>query len=273
MKIGSKDFDFKNEYYIMGILNVTPDSFSDGGKYVDMAEAKKQVSRMIAEGASIIDVGGESTRPNHTEVDASEEMDRVVPVIKMIRENFDTVISLDTSKAAVAKAGIEVGADMINDVWGFKRDKDMARVVAESGLPVCLMHNQLGTDYDDLLADVRRSLDESVKIALDAGVEKENIILDVGIGFGKTTEQNLELLNKLEDFVGEYPLLLGTSRKSVIGNTLDLPVDERVEGTIVTTVMGMMKGVRIFRVHDVKENMRALKMTHAIMKSGVHCKQ
>ncbi len=266
MKIGNRDFDFKNEYYIMGILNVTPDSFSDGGKYVDIEEARRQVARMIDEGASIIDVGGESTRPNHIEVEAKEEIARVIPVIEMIRENFDTVISLDTSKSVVARAGIEAGVDMINDVWGFKRDKDMARVVAESGLPVCLMHNQVGTTYDNLLEDVSNSLNESVEIALAAGVKKEDIILDVGIGFGKTTEQNLVLLNKLEDFLGDYPILLGTSRKSVIGNTLELPVDERVEGTIATTVMGVMKGARIFRVHDVKENMRALKMAEAIMK-------
>ncbi len=265
MKIGNREFDFKNEYYVMGILNVTPDSFSDGGSYEDLKSAKKQVEKMLKEGADIIDVGGESTRPTHEPVDESEELRRVIPVIKMIKENFDTVISIDTSKAEVARQSLIAGADMVNDVWGMKKDPDMAAVVKEFDVPICLMHNQLGAEYGDLLADVKSGLEESVNLAKNAGIADEKIILDVGIGFGKTTEQNLEVLANMEVFNIGYPLLLGTSRKSVIGNTLDLAVDDRVEGTLVTTVLGMTKGARIFRVHDVKENYRAIQMTKAIL--------
>ncbi len=266
MKIGNKSFDFENEYYIMGILNVTPDSFSDGGNYVDLHSAKRQVAKMIDEGADIIDVGGESTRPNHKQVSVSEEISRVVPAIKMIKHSFDIPVSIDTSKSEVAIAAIEAGADMVNDVWGLKRDDNMALVVKRYDVPICIMHNQKGTKYDDLIADIKKSLYESVKIATKAGISKDKIILDVGIGFGKTTEQNLEVLNKLEKFNCDYPILLGTSRKSVIGNTLGLPVEKRVEGTIATTVIGMMKGARIFRVHDVIENVRVINMTKEIMK-------
>ncbi len=265
MKIGNREFDFINEYYVMGILNVTPDSFSDGGSYVDIEEARKQVARMIDEGADIIDVGGESTRPTHEPVIEEEELRRVIPVIKMIKEKFDTVISIDTSKAEVARQAILSGADMVNDVWGMKKDPNMAEVVKTFDVPVCLMHNQIGNEYEDLLKGVKTGLKESLDIAKNAGIDDNKIILDVGIGFGKTTEQNLEVLANMEKFDFGYPLLLGTSRKSVIGNTLDLVVDDRLEGTLVTTVLGMTKGASIFRVHDVKENYRAIKMAKAIL--------
>lgn len=269
MKIGNREFDFNNEIVIMGILNVTPDSFSDGGKFNGVAEAKAQVAKMIDEGAEIIDVGGESTRPGHEPVTAEEETNRIVPIIKMIKENFDVVVSADTSKASVAKAAIEAGADMINDVWGLKRDEDMASVIAEGGVPCCLMHNSKDTAYNHLIMDMVRDLGESVKIAMDAGIPRENIMIDPGVGFGKTVEQNLEVMRQLNVFAGlGYPVLLGTSRKSMIGKTLDLPVEERIEGTLVTTVIGLQSGAKLFRVHDVKENKRAIDMTLAIYKVG-----
>lgn len=269
MIIGNRNFDFNTEHIIMGILNVTPDSFSDGGQFVGVLEAKAQVKKMIEEGASIIDVGGESTRPGHQPVDADEEIGRVVPVIRMIKEHFDVVVSIDTSKASVARAALEAGADMVNDVWGLKKDEKMAEVIAEYNVPCCLMHNSMTGTYNHLIMDMVRELGESVKIAMDAGIQREQIIIDPGIGFGKTVEQNLEVMRQLNVFTNlGYPILLGTSRKSMIGKTLNLPVDERVEGTLVTTVIGLQLGAKIFRVHDVKENKRAIDMTLAIYKAG-----
>ncbi len=265
MKIGNKIFDFDNEYYCMGILNITPDSFSDGGKFFELEMARKQVKKMIKEGAHIIDVGGESTRPGHEEVKEEEEINRVVPVIKMIKSEFDIPVSIDTSKAVVAKEAIMAGADMVNDVWGLKRDENMADVVAKYDVPVCIMHNKDNKDYDNIVDDIILDLNESIDIAKKSGIDRGKIIIDVGIGFAKTAEQNLEVLANLEKFNIGYPQLLGTSRKSVIGNTLGLEVTQRVEGTIATTVLGMKKGARIFRVHDVKENMRAINFTKAVL--------
>ena len=252
----------------MGILNFTPDSFSDGGKFNHMEDALKHVEDMINEGADIIDIGGESTRPNHTPVGEEEEIKRVIPIIKAVREKFDIPISVDTYKAKVAEEAIKAGADLINDVWGFKKDKNMATVAAKYNVPCCLMHNRENKEYNSLMNDMLEDLKESIKIAKDAGVKDENIILDPGIGFAKTCEQNLEVMNNLEVIktLG-YPILLGTSRKSMIGLTLDLPVEERVEGTVATTVIGIMKDACDFvRVHDVKENLRAAKMTDAIVR-------
>jgi dihydropteroate synthase len=269
MKIGNKEFDFENNIYMMGILNATPDSFSDGGKFVDINLAKLQVQKMVEEGADIIDVGGESTRPGHIAVDPDEELNRVVPIIKMIKENFNTVISIDTSKALVAKAAIEAGASMVNDVWGLKRDKEMAKIIAEYNVVCCIMHNRNDSGYDDLIMDMVKDIGESVKIATEAGIKREQIIIDPGIGFAKTVEENLKVMRNLHIFTQlGYPLLLGTSRKSMIGKTLDVPVDERVEGTIATTVLGVEYGVAIFRVHDVKENKRAANMALAILGAG-----
>lgn len=265
MRIGNRDFDFTNDVYIMGILNVTPDSFSDGGQFDSLEAARAQVGKMIEEGADIIDIGGESTRPGHEPVTVEDEIDRVVPMVKMIAENFDTVISVDTSKADVAKAVIEAGAHMINDVWGLKKDPDMAKVIAEAGVPCCIMHNRDNKDYAHLMIDITRDLGESVKMATDAGIPRDHIIIDPGIGFAKSLEDNLEVMKNLPMFTQlGYPMLLGTSRKSMIGLSLDLPVEERVEGTLVTTVIGLQSGARIFRVHDVKENKRAIDMTRAI---------
>lgn len=268
MKIGSKEFNIGEKTYIMGILNFTPDSFSDGGKFNDIDVAVKHVKEMIDDGADIIDVGGESTRPGYKLVSEEEEISRVVPIIKAIKENFDISVSIDTYKAKVAEQAIQAGADLINDIWGFKKDKDMAKVAAKYNVPCCLMHNRDNTDYKNLVEDILNDLKECINIAKDAGVKDENIILDPGIGFGKTYEQNLETMNNLERIKNlGYPILLGTSRKSMIGLALNLPVEERIEGTVATTVIGIMKDACDFvRVHDVLENSRAAKMTDAIVR-------
>lgn len=262
MKIGKLDFDLEKKGYIMGILNVTPDSFSDGGSYVHIEEAVTQALKMVAEGATIIDIGGESTRPGHATVTIEEEIRRVVPVIEALVRLIDVPISIDTTKSEVARAALNAGASMINDVWGFKHDAEMASVAAEYDVPVCLMHNRKEAKYDDLITDMVSDLKESLQIAFNAGIKKDKIILDPGIGFAKTLADNLGVMKSLSIFTAMgYPVLLGTSRKSMIGQALDLPVSERLEGTIATTVLGFVEGCRIFRVHDVKENLRALKMT------------
>lgn len=270
MQIGNREFDLKNQTYIMGILNMTPDSFSDGGRFHEMDKALFHVEEMIEDGAAIIDVGGESTRPGYTVVPDEEEIERVAPVIEGIKLRFDIPVSLDTYKGNVAKAGIAAGADLINDIWGLKHDDIMAGIIAKSGLPCCLMHNRKEPDYTDYLKDVLTDLSESVRLAEKAGIEDGKIILDPGVGFGKTYENNLEILRCLEELHAfGYPILLGTSRKSVIGLTLNLPVEERLEGTLVTTVFGVIKGCSIIRVHDVKENVRAARMARAILGKSI----
>lgn len=268
MKIGNKEFDLTNGAYIMGILNVTPDSFSDGGKWNSLDNALKHTEEMIKDGAAIIDIGGESTRPGYIHVTEGEEIERVVPYIKAIKERFDVPVSIDTYKAKVAGEAVKAGADLINDIWGFKADKDMAKVAALYNVPCCIMHNRNLEEnpYTNLLEDVLADLKESIDIGLKAGVKMEMMISDPGIGFGKSYEDNLKVMNNVEKLhqLG-LPILLGTSRKSMIGLTLDLPVTERVEGTVATTVMGVMKGCSIIRVHDVKENYRAMKMTKKIL--------
>lgn len=210
---------------------------------------------MIQQGADIIDVGGESTRPGHVQIGDEEEIKRVVPVIREIKKKFDIPVSIDTYKSAVAKAALEAGADLLNDIWGFRYDEKMAELAAEYDVPVCLMHNRDNLDYDDFMEDVKKDLQISLDIAEKYGVKKENIMLDPGVGFGKTYEQNLMVMNHLEEIVDMgYPVLLGTSRKSVIGLTLDLPVDEREEGTLATSVLGAIKGCQFVRVHDVEKN-------------------
>ena len=268
MIIGNKEFHTNQNAYIMGILNVTPDSFSDGGKWNSLDRALKKAEEMIKEGADLLDIGGESTRPGHEKIREAEEIERTAPVIEALKKNFDIPISLDTYKTEVARAGILAGADLINDIWGLKWDQDLATLIAETEVCCCLMHNRDNTKYNNYLEDVRDDLEETMDIAFWAGINPEKIILDPGIGFGKTLEQNLVMMNHLELYhKWGVPLLLGTSRKSMIGLTLNLPVSERVEGTIATTVMGRMKGVSFFRVHDVKENKRALKMAEAILKA------
>lgn len=268
MKIGSREFDIQKHTYVMGILNVTPDSFSDGGKFNRMDDALFHVEEMLKEGMDILDVGGESTRPGYTLLPEGEEIARVVPIIEAVKARFDVPISLDTYKSKVAEEGIRAGADLINDIWGLKYDEKMAELIAAEGVPCVLMHNRSNTNYQDFLKDVVTDLNETIHLAKKAGIGREKIILDPGVGFGKTYEHNLQIIHHLEVLHSlGYPLLLGTSRKSVIGLTLDLPSSERVEGTIVTTVMGVLKGCAFVRVHDIKENVRTIKMTEAIMKS------
>jgi dihydropteroate synthase len=267
MKIGNKEFELGKRTYIMGILNVTPDSFSDGGKFNDIHKAVEHAREMIDKGADILDIGGESTRPNHTPLGEEDEIKRVVPIIEAISKEFDVPISIDTYKARVAEYAIKSGAHLINDVWGFKKDSNIAKVAAKYDVPCCLMHNRETNDYNNLMEDIIGDLNESIKIAIDAGVRTENIILDPGIGFAKSYEENLRTMNELEKICKMgYSVLLGTSRKSMIGNALNLPVNERVEGTVATTVMGIMKGCDFVRVHDVLENKRAAMMTDAIVR-------
>lgn len=266
MRIGNRDFDVKNHCYIMGILNVTPDSFSDGGKFNRLDEALKHTEEMLRDGADIIDVGGESTRPGHVVISAEEEIARVTPVIEAIKRNFDVPVSIDTYKGEVTLAALQAGADLVNDIWGFKHDPKVAEYTAKYKAACCLMHNRREAVYEDFQKDFIEDLRECIAIAKMAKVEDDQIILDPGVGFGKTCEMNLEIINHLEIMQQlNYPVLLGTSRKSVIGLTLDLPADERVEGTLATTVMGVMKGCSFVRVHDVKENARIIRMTEAIL--------
>ena len=268
MIIGGKQFDTQHHTYVMGILNVTPDSFSDGGRWNGKDAALRHAEEMLADGMDIIDIGGESTRPGYTQISDQEEIDRIVPIIEAVKARLDVPISVDTYKSKVAKAAIAAGADLVNDIWGLKYDPNMAECVAQSGVACCLMHNRKEAVYNDYLADVLEDLRESVRLAKQAGVADDRIILDPGIGFAKTLEQNLQLTNHVE-LLHElgYPVLLGTSRKSMIGLTLDLPKDEREEGTLATTVLGVMKGCAFVRVHDVKKNRRAIDMTEAILHS------
>lgn len=265
MIIKNKHFDTKNQVYIMGILNVTPDSFSDGGNYTTLDQALFQTEKMIQDGAAIIDVGGESTRRNYTLISDEEEIQRVCPVIEAIHERFDTVVSLDTYKSEVARAGIKSGADMINDIWGLKWDGTMAQVIAEGKVASCLMHNRKVATYENYIEDVVSDLKESLDMAQAAGMDMNQVCIDPGVGFAKDLQQNLLVMKHLDRLVElGYPVLLGTSRKSMIGLTLELPVDQREEGTIATTVYGIEKGCSIIRVHDVKGNYRAAKMTMAM---------
>lgn len=266
MRIGDREFDTKKHCYIMGILNVTPDSFSDGGKYTNMDRALFHAEEMIREGADILDIGGESTRPGHIRITVEEEAARVIPVVEAVKQRFDVPVSVDTYKSRVAEKALAAGADLINDIWGLKYDERMAEVIAKSGAACCLMHNRETAEYNDFVPDVLDDLRESVKLAKAAGIREDGICLDPGIGFGKTCAMNLEMMNYLSLMHElEYPILLGTSRKSMIGLTLDLPADQRVEGTLATTVIGVMSGCGFVRVHDVKENLRAIKMTEAIL--------
>ncbi len=270
MQIGKRQFDIKNHTYVMGILNVTPDSFSDGNQWNVPDKALNRVDEMLAEGMDILDIGGESTRPGYTQISVQEEIERVVPVIEAVKSRFDVPVSLDTYKADVAKAGIQAGVDLINDIWGLKYDAEMAKVIAESNVACCLMHNRKDAEYKNLLKDMQKDLRESLKRAEAAGIAKDKIILDPGIGFAKSYADNLEVLKACGEFrILEYPLLLGCSRKSVIGYALDLPVEERLEGTLATTVMAVLQGYSFVRVHDIKENVRAIRMTEAVLQGGV----
>ena len=294
MLIGGKVFDVEKHCYVMGILNLTPDSFSDGGQWNDMDQALFHTETMILDGMDILDIGGESTRPGHTVISDDLEIERIVPVVEAIRLRFDIPISVDTYKSAVAKAALSAGAHMINDIWGLRKDSDMATVIAQGGgstmqnsdsiaqgsgskaqgggslaqheITCCLMHNRERTDYRDFMTDMLEDLRQTVTIAKSAGINDRQIILDPGIGFAKSHAQNLQAINRIDQLkVLGYPVLLGTSRKRVVGETLNLPVSERVEGTIATTVAAVLRGCSFVRVHDVKENKRAILMTEAIL--------
>lgn len=253
---------------IMGILNVTPDSFSDGGRYDTVDKAVEQAVKLVNEGADMIDIGGESTRPGHQSVSAEEELSRILPVIEAVSQVVDVPISVDTYKAEVARQALDAGAHVLNDIWGFKLDPAMPEVAAAYGVPVILMHNRPAIDYTDFVPDVIADLRESVEIALEAGVDRANIILDPGIGFAKTRTHNLLLMNRLDEVTKlGYPVLLGTSRKSFIRAVLDLPVDDVVEGTAATVALGIAAGCDIMRVHDVKQMKRVARMCDAIVRN------
>jgi dihydropteroate synthase len=251
----------------MGIVNATPDSFSGDGLGFDVHAALEQALRFEAEGADIIDVGGESTRPGYTIVDADEEIRRVVPVIQLLASRLTIPISVDTYKYAVAREALAVGAAMINDVWGLKQDAALADLAAKEGVPIILMHNQKGTSYTDLIPEIMTSLQISLGQALESGVPYGNVILDPGLGFGKAPEHNLEILRRLQEFKRlDMPILVGTSRKSAIGLVLDLPVEERLEGTAATVALSIANGSDIVRVHDVKAMTRVSRMSDAIVR-------
>ena len=266
MQIGNREFQTSGKTYIMGILNVTPDSFSDGGRWNQFDVALRHVEDMLNEGMDVVDVGGESTRPGYTKISDQEEIDRVAPVIEAIKARFDVPISLDTYKSQVARAGIAAGADLINDIWGLQYDPEMARVIAEADLPCCLMHNRENASYAEFFPEMLEDLKETLRLADAAGIARDKIILDPGVGFAKSLENNLECVRRLGDLIRAFglPVLLGTSRKSMIGLTLNLPSDQRVEGTVATSVMAAMAGCMFVRVHDVQANARAVRMTEAI---------
>ncbi len=265
MIIGDKIFPEQEGPYVMGILNVTPDSFSDGGSYVSLDAALRQAEKMVAEGATILDVGGESTRPGYTKISDEEEIGRVCPVIEKLVQTFDVPVSLDTYKAGVAEAGLKAGAHMINDIWGLTYDERMASVVASYEASVCIMHNRKEAVYEDFQRELLSDLSRMIEIAVDVGISKDKIMIDPGVGFAKSYNENLLAIRNVGELKNlGYPILLGTSRKSVVGLTLDLPVSERVEGTIATNLYGYLEGCLFFRVHDVKEHVRALKMLSAI---------
>lgn len=265
----NKKIELGKRTLIMGILNVTTDSFSDGGDYADIEKAVARAKEMAAEGADIIDIGGMSTRPGHEDISIELEMERVIPVIKRISAELDIIISIDTYRYEVAEKALENGADIINDVWGLQYDKgEMAAVAAKYDVPVIVMHNQNGTHYEkDIMVSMREFFEKSFKIAEENGLSKDKIVIDPGIGFGKDMEQNLEVLHRMGEIRDIAPILLGTSRKRFIGALLNgLPPKERAEGTVATTVAGIERGADIVRVHDVLENKRAALVADAIIK-------
>ncbi len=270
--IGGRPFEWGSRTYVAGVINMTPDSFSGDGLGGDVEAAVGQALRFQEWGADIIDVGGESTRPPSLYAGAAPtsedvEISRVIPVIEALHQRVDLPISVDTFKAEVARRALDAGASMINDIWGFTRDAEMAGVAAEAGAPVILMHNQKHTRYADLVPDVIGALKRRCEAAVEAGVALENVILDPGMGFGKTAEHNLEILRRLGEFsVLGRPLLMGMSRKSTIGYVLDLPVEERVEGTAATVALSIANGADVVRVHDVKEMVRVARMSDAVVR-------
>ncbi|WP_077210368.1 dihydropteroate synthase [Bacillus dakarensis] len=266
IEAGPYKLEFNKKTLIMGILNVTPDSFSDGGKHNSIEKAVQHAKRMVEDGADIIDIGGESTRPGYEKVSVEEEIERVIPVIEALSKEVKVPLSVDTYSAEVMRKSLEAGAHIINDIWGAKADPDMAKVAAEFDAPIILMHNRDNQDYQVFYRDVLNDLYESIQIVKNAGVKDEKIILDPGIGFAKDLSENLEMMRNLDKLVSiGYPVLLGTSKKSLIGGVLKLPVNERMEGTGATVCFGIQKGCQIVRVHDVKEISRMAKMMDALI--------
>ena len=269
MILRDREFSFGQRTYVMGIVNVTPDSFSDGGRYRQVEDAVSHACRLVEEGADIIDIGGESTRPygNNQPVSGEEEMSRVLPVLEKLLTRIAVPVSVDTYRAATAEAALKLGAHMINDVWGLQGDPAMAVVVAKYSVPVVVMHNKLSPGYGDLLGEINQFLVRSIAIAEEAGIPRGQVIVDPGIGFGKTREDNLKTIRCLRRLTElGCPILLGTSRKTFIGTTLGLPVDDRVEGTAATVALGIANGADIIRVHDVKQMSRVARMTDALVR-------
>lgn len=271
IKIGSADFEIGKRTYVVGILNVTPDSFSDGGAHHTLPSALAHARRMAADGADIIEIGGESTRPGFTPVDAEEEAIRILPVIAALKKELQLPLSIDTMKASVAEKALLAGADLINDVTCLRHDPDIAGVCARYSAPLCLMHSRADmqdTQYTDLLDDIKTELSNGIDTALKAGVMPEQLIIDPGLGFSKNESQNLEIIRSLDFFSTlPYPLMLGASRKRFIGSVLGgLPADSRLEGVLAVTAVGIARGCDFIRVHDVKENKRAAQMADAILR-------
>ncbi len=271
--VGHKEFNLSEDTVIMGILNITPDSFYDGGHYFEKDKALSRVETIVKEGAHIIDVGGMSTRPGSFPVSPEEEVKRIISVIEHISKSYDILISADTYRSEVARRAIDAGAHIINDISGLSMDPDMVRVVAENDVSVVIMHikgtpenMQKNPEYENVMDEIYDYLEERTNMATDSGIKPEKIIVDPGIGFGKTTEHNLEILNKVYEFrMLGYPVLIGASRKSFIGNVLDLPVEERLEGSLAAAVCSVMNGASILRVHDVKETVRAVRVAKSII--------
>ncbi|MGV3463943.1 MAG: dihydropteroate synthase [Heyndrickxia sp.] len=269
IQCGPHQLDYQQKTLIMGILNVTPDSFSDGGKFINNEKALLHAKEMVQDGADIIDIGGESTRPGHEPVSTKEEIARITPVISELSKEISIPISIDTYKAETAKRALEAGAHIINDVWGAKKDPEIANVAAEHNVPIILMHNRENRNYTYFIRDVLQDVYESISIAKKAGVKDEHIILDPGIGFAKDVNENIEMMKNLDKLVGlGYPVLLATSRKTMIGQILDLPVEDRLEGTGATICFGIEKGCQLIRVHDVKEMSRMAKMMDVLVGKG-----
>ncbi|TKC13918.1 dihydropteroate synthase [Robertmurraya kyonggiensis] len=269
IECGPYTLDYHNKTLIMGILNMTPDSFSDGGKYNKIEQAVIHAKQMVEAGADIIDIGGESTRPGYERVSDEEEIERVAPVIDAISKEIPVPISIDTYKSTVAEAALQAGAHILNDIWGAKADPHMATLAASYNVPIILMHNRDNRDYGHFYRDVVNDLFESIMIAKNAGVKDDKIILDPGIGFAKDLSENIEMMRQLDRLVDiGYPVLLGTSKKSLIGQALNLPVDERAEGTAATVCYGIQKGCQIVRVHDVKQISRMAKMMDILIGKG-----
>jgi dihydropteroate synthase len=267
LKCRNKTLQLGTKTLVMGILNVTPDSFSDGGDFVSLKKAVERAKQMAAEGADLIDIGGESTRPGAERISLMEELRRVIPIVEAISSAIDLPISVDTYKAEVARQALKAGAHLINDVWALQGDVEMARVIVDFGCPVVLMHNRKEANYNHFLTDIVEDLKKSIEQAEKSGIDRKQIILDPGIGFAKDYEQNLLLMNHLHELVAlGYPVLLGTSRKSMIRQTLQLPADDVVEGTAATVVLGIAQGCQIIRVHDIRQMKRVAAMTDAIVR-------